>query len=329
MLKNFWKRFPCLVISFGMWALSICVPPTLGAADDPEEKPRLPLAMEVFLKKPGERLYELHVHLTNISNEPVSVDVRDLPWNPTDGSTWLSVNRKDTEHSPIWQDVPLGRFGSQMVRLVPGESMQNRVALNPRIPSLLNDIEQAGVQLQWDCPPSELKFVCKPGSPNTLTIPKGDPGQPDVYSIDHQACLALESRIGLIDIPQGHDVLFLLASESLMTDLDSMKFLLLQVDDYVQRCHPSWTNSWAVSFVTDKKFAGFLSEGENRRYFAEGLWQEANIGQYSSQIRTLFRFQWIKKRADTVYLSLYQLEQQGNILGERGMETFWTMTMLP
>ena len=304
------NRFLCLVISCGFWTLTNLIPSTLVAAEVPEEVPRLPLAMEVFLKKPGQHLYELHVHLTNISDEPVSVDVRDLPWNPTDGATWLSATRLDAHKSPIKQNLPLGRFGSQMVPLVPGESIQNRVALNPRIPSLLDDIEQAGVQLQWDCPPSDLKFVCKPGSPNTLIIPKGDPGQPDVYAIDHQACRVLERRIGLIDIPEGHDVLFLLASESIMTDLEGMTSLLLAVDDYVQRCHPSWTNSWAVSFVTDKKFAGFLSEGENRRYFAEGLWQEANIGQYSSQIRTLFRFQWIKKRADTVYLSLFPFQQQ-------------------
>ncbi|WNM62499.1 hypothetical protein [Candidatus Nitrospira neomarina] len=50
-------------------ALTIFVPPTASAAEDSEEVPRLPLAMEVFLKKPGKYLYELHVHLTNISNE--------------------------------------------------------------------------------------------------------------------------------------------------------------------------------------------------------------------------------------------------------------------
>jgi hypothetical protein len=268
--------------------------------------------MEVFLKKPETRLYELHVHLTNISDESVDVDVRDLPWNPTDGPTWLSAFRMDAQHSPVKQYPPLGRFGSRMVRLVPGESIQDRVALNSRFPSLLKDITQAGVQLQWDCPPSSLKFVCKPGSPNTMTIPKDDPGQADVYAIDQQACLALEDRIGLITVPQGHEVLFLLATESVMTDLEKMKSLLLQVNDYVQRCHPIWTNSWGVSFFTDEKFAGFLSERENKRYFEQGLWQQANIGQYSSQIRTLFRFPWIKKRADTVYLSLYRSSLQGH-----------------
>ena len=304
------KTFFCHLLSFYLWTLIIVLLPALGKAAEDEAQPRLPLAMEVFLKKPETRLYELHIHLTNISDDPVEVDVRDLPWNPTDGPTWLSASRMDAQHSSIKQYPPLGRFGSRMVRLVPGESIQERVALHPRIPSLLDDIAQFGVQLHWDCPPSFLKFVCKNGSTNSITIPKADPGKPDVYSIDPHACLALEQRIGLINIPEDHDVLFLLNTASIMTNLERMKALLLAVDDYVQRCHPRWTNSWAVSFFTDKKFAGFLNEGENRRYFQEGLWQRANIGQYSSQIRTLFRFPWIKNQADTVYLSLYRLEQQ-------------------
>ena len=303
------KLFFCLILSFCIWALTVVLSPSLSRAADSEEKPRLPLAMEAFLKKPGKHLYELHVHLTNISDEPVEVDVRGLPWNPTDGPTWLSAFRMDAQKSPIKQYYPLGRFGSRMVRLVPGESIQDTIPLNPRIPSLLEDIEQFGVRLEWDCPPASLEFVCKLESPNFLTIPQADPGKPDEYVIDPQACLVLENHIGLIKIPPDQNVLFLLIAESVMTDLKNMKSLLLEVDDYVQRCHPIWTNSWAVSFVTDKKFVGFLSEGENRRYFAKGLWQQANIGQYSSQIRTLFRFPWIKKRADTVYLSLYRSSQ--------------------
>ena len=124
------KPFRCLTYIFCLCALTIVGSPSLHAAEDPEENPRLPLAMEVFLKKPEQHQYELHVHLTNISDEPVHVDVRDLPWNPTDGPTWLSAFRLDDQHSPIKQDIPIGRFGSRMVRLVPGESIQDRVALN-------------------------------------------------------------------------------------------------------------------------------------------------------------------------------------------------------
>ncbi|MDH4362078.1 MAG: hypothetical protein OEW33_15250, partial [Nitrospirota bacterium] len=115
------KPFFCLILSFGLWALTFSWSPSGSTAEDFEEIPRLPLALEVFLKKPETRLYELHVHLTNISDEPVEVDVRDLPWNPTDGPTWLSAFRLDSQHSSMKQYYPLGRFGSRMVRLVPGE----------------------------------------------------------------------------------------------------------------------------------------------------------------------------------------------------------------
>ncbi|MGE0474881.1 MAG: hypothetical protein AB7P17_14705 [Nitrospirales bacterium] len=306
------KTFVFSMIGCCLFGLTTGLLPFVGLAEEPEEKPRLPLAMEVFLKKPDLQWYELEVHLTNISEEPVQVDVRDLPWNPTDGSSWFLAVRLDAAHSPIKQETPHGRFGSRMVRLLPGESIQDKIGLNPRFPSLLEDIAQSGVQLAWDCPPSDLKFVCKEGAPQSMTIPKADPGRADDYVIDRQACLAREEAIGLIDIPQDHEVLFLMGTETIMTDLEQMKTLLLQVDDYVRHCHPTWTNSWAVSFFTDKKFAGFLGEGDSQSYFERGLWQQANIGQYSSQIRTLFRFPWIKKKSDTVYLSIFQLQQHGH-----------------
>ena len=293
---------------FPLWAsvvFAIFIPASSFAVDSKVE-PRLPLAMEVFLKKPQARVYELHVHLTNVSQDVVRVNVRDLPWNPPNDSKWFSVFRMDGQNSPVKQHVQDWQLGSRVVQLVPGESIQDTVVLNPRIASLLDDIEQFGVQLRWDCPPSSLKFVCQTNSQQSLTIPKGDVGQPDAYSIDVTVCRKLGQMIGLIKIPEGYDVLFLLTPESVMVDLQKIQALLYQVNDYVEQCQPSWTNSWAVSFFTEERFAGFLSDEGNKRYFEEGIWQQVNIGQYSSQIRTLFRFPWIKKQSDNVYLSVYR-----------------------
>ncbi len=72
---------------FCLWVLFVVWPPSISQATDPEEEPRLPLAMEVFLKKPKKRLYEIHIHLTNISHELVTVDVHDLPWIPPNDSS--------------------------------------------------------------------------------------------------------------------------------------------------------------------------------------------------------------------------------------------------
>lgn len=306
------KLFLCPKVIFPLWVLFCVLAPSISGADDPEEEPRLPLAMEVFLKKPQERLYEIQIHLTNISHEPVKVNVHDLPWIPPNDSTWLSAYRMDANKSPMEQTYWRGAFGSRIVQLLPGESIQDKLALNPRMPSLLKDIDQFGVQLQWECPPPSLRFECKNGSPHTITIPKADPGQPDVYSIDKNACLNLEDAIGLISIHKDHDVLFLLTTEAGMTDLKRVQSLLLQVDDYVRQCKPMWTNSWAASFFTEERFAGFLRDEENKRHFEKGLWQQANIGQYSSQIRTLYRFPWIREKSETIYLSVYQLRQNDN-----------------
>jgi hypothetical protein len=294
------------VLPLCLWVLVAVLFPAIGLAEDSEKDPRLPLAMEVFLKRPQAGVYALEIHLTNISQDVVMVNVRDLPWNPPNDSKWFSVFRMDGQDSPVQQRIQDWQLGSRVIRLVPGESIQDTMVLNPRIPSLLDDIVQFGVQLRWDCPPASLKFVCNTDSLHVLTIPKSDVGQADLYSQDSSVCVKLSQEIKLIKIPEGHDVLFLLTPESVMVDIPSMQALLYQVDDYVQQCQPSWTNSWAVSFFTEERFAGFLSGEGNREHFKQGVWQQVNIGQYSSQIRTLFRFPWIKQRADDVYISVYR-----------------------
>ncbi|WP_454061029.1 hypothetical protein [Candidatus Nitrospira salsa] len=300
------KRLICHAYGFVLCFLIVILPLSISAATDTEEEPRLPLAMKVLLKKPSPQHYVIHIHLTNISQEPVMVDVHDLPWNPPNDSKWLKALRLDTHKTPINQRSVLWDIGSQEVRLLPGESIQDKVTLNPRMPTLLPDIAQFGIQLHWDCPPSSLKFICQTDALNAITIPKGDPGQPQDIPINHQACRAREHAIGLIRIPQDHDVLFLQTTEPVVENLQHVQALLYQVDDYVQQCQPNWTNSWSVSFFTDEKYAGFLNDSKNEPYYEQGLWQQANIGQYSSQIRTLYRFPWNKKKSDTVYLSVYR-----------------------
>ena len=304
------KRVPTsfsrfVLISYLCGLLLILLSLTSLAADQ-EQVPRLPLALQVFLKNPRYQVYELHVHLTNVSQSTVKVNIRDLPWNPPNDSKWFTAVRLDEKLTLVTQQIQDWNLGSRLVTLLPGESIQDTMLLNLRMPSLLDDIAQFGVQLQWDCPPASLKFVCKDNSLQNLTIPQGDPGQPDIYSIDKHRCQKMAQAIGLINIPEGHPVLFLLMPESVMGNVQSVQVRLYQVDDYVRHCQPTWTNSWAVSFFTDDRYAGFLSDRQRRADFQQGIWQKVNIGQYSSQTRTLNRFPWIKDRADSVYLSVHR-----------------------
>jgi len=263
--------------------------------------------MEVFLKKPMEHWYEIHVHLTNSNPEQVTVNLRDLPWIPPNDAQWILAFRMDSQHSLVEQNSFHGKFGARSIRLVPGESVQGKLVLNHRVPTLLEDIRLFGVQLQWDCSHLSLQLACKQDAPHTILIPKNDTGEADVYAVNEFACRRLERVIDIIDVPQqGHEVRFLLTSESVMTDLEKVQALLYQVADYVQQCRPTWTNSWVVDFFAEERVAGFLKDQEGRQYFEKGIWQKTNIGQYSSQIRTLYRFPWSRKKADTVYLSVYR-----------------------
>ncbi len=298
------KRVPWTPFVFCLWVLGV-LPVPFGQSAELGKKSRFPLSMEVFLKKPMEHLYEIHIHLTNSNPEPVTVNLRDLPWIPPNDAQWILAFRMDSRHSLVEQNSFPGKFGARSIRLVPGESVQGKLVLNHRIPTLLEDIKLFGVRLQWECSHPSLQVACKQDAPHTIIIPKDDPGEPDVYVINESACRRMERVIGFIDVPQGHEVLFLLTRESVVTDLEKVHTLLYQVADYVQQCRPTWTNSWAVDFFAEERVAGFLRDQEGRQYFEKGLWQKTNIGQYSSQIRTLYRFPWSRKKADTLYLSVY------------------------
>ncbi len=300
------KRVLWAAIMLFLWLPGGSSASTGRAVEEPEPDSRVTLSMEVWLKKPEKRVYEIHVHLTNANTEPVTVNLRDLPWLPPNDAGWLSAFRMDVEQTPLHQDSFPGQFGSQGIRLVPGESVQGKLVLNQRMPTLLEDVRLFGVRLEWECVHSSWQFVCPGDAPRTIVIPQDDSGKPDVYAIDEPACRRLEDAIGLIDIPQGHEVLFLRTIESVMNDRAQVQALLYRVDEYVRQCQPTWTNSWAVDFFAEERIAGFLRDHEGRRYFEKGLWQQANIGQYSSQIRTLYRFPWSRKKADTLYLSVYR-----------------------
>ena len=304
------KRVLCALFLFCVWLPGISSAAS-GEAAEPEREPGVSLAMDVFLRKPANRVYEIHVHLTNHNPEPVTVNLRDLPWLPPNDAGWFSAFRMDARQTPLQQDSFPGKFGSQGIRLVPGESVQGKLVLNQRMPTLLEDVRLFGVRLEWECSHPSLHLVCKPEAPRTILIPRDDPGDPDVYAVDEPACRQLERGIGLIEVPQGHELVFLLTSESVMADLEKVQALLYQVDDYVRQCQPAWTNSWAADFFAEERVAGFLRDQEGRRYFEKGLWQQANIGQYSSRIRTLYRFPWSRKQADAVYLSVYRDRTSG------------------
>ena len=118
-------RVPQLICC--LWVMVMAFSPSSSLAVESDEDSRLPLAIVVFLKKPQTRVYELHIHLTNISEDMVSVNVRDLPWNPPNDSKWFAAFRIDGEESPVKQRVQDWKLGSRVIQLIPGESIQDTI----------------------------------------------------------------------------------------------------------------------------------------------------------------------------------------------------------
>ena len=104
------KRVLCASLALYLWLPGGSSAST-GQAVEPESGSRVTLAMEVLLKKPEERVYEIHVHLTNTNTEPVIVNLRDLPWLPPNDVGWLSVFRMDSRRSRMRQDSFPGSSG--------------------------------------------------------------------------------------------------------------------------------------------------------------------------------------------------------------------------
>jgi len=278
---------------------------TSHAVED-EELPK-PISMEVFLKIPTQNHYEFHIHLTNSGDTSLVIDLHDLPWLPPNDATWLTAFRQHSGKQTLTQLFPIGEYGYHDIPLLPGESVQGKMTLNDRFPTLSEDIAQHGVTFEWSCDLPSDTFLCKEANATMISIPLGAPGNPDPYFIDQQACRTLGDQIGLINTHSTDEVLFILMTEDVMRKTSQVTALLYQVNIYVEKCKPMWTNSWAVSFFTDPTLAGYLNESNHYSYFERGLWQQANIGKYSSQIRTLFRFPWSRTQSDEGYISVYQL----------------------
>ena len=177
--------------------------PTSQASE--HEEPPLPISMEVFLKIPRQNHYEFHIHLTNSGDTSLVIDLHDLPWLPPNDATWLTAFRQNSDKQPLIQLFPIGEYGSHDIPLLPGESVQGKMSLNDRFPTLSEDIAKHGVTFEWSCNlPSDI-FLCKEANATRISIPQGSPGSPDPYFIDQQACRTLGDQIGLI---KAHSMIF-------------------------------------------------------------------------------------------------------------------------
>jgi hypothetical protein len=132
------------------------------------------LSMTVNLEKPQPQRYQLRIKVTNSQGKSIRINRPDLPWFPPNELRMIKALRLDSEKTPLLQGGPTADFGFDFFTLEPNESVEGIILLNPILPTLLEDIRQYGVQINWCCDVQNLQVTCPQGEKGHFLIPQGD-----------------------------------------------------------------------------------------------------------------------------------------------------------
>jgi hypothetical protein len=135
---------------------------------------KVTLRMTVNLEKPQPQRYQLRIKVTNSQGTPIRINRPDLPWFPPNELRIVKAIRLDSEKTPLLQGGPTADFQSDFFTLEPYESVEGIIKLNPMMPTLLEDVRQNGVQINWYCDVQYLPVVCPQGEEGYFIISQGD-----------------------------------------------------------------------------------------------------------------------------------------------------------
>jgi len=56
--------------------------------------------------------------------------------------------------------------------------------------------------------------------------------------------------------------------------------ILRRLQETVARCHPTWGQSWSISFFSSPKYAGYKDEPHLEKHVKDGSWAAGYLGEY-------------------------------------------------
>lgn len=84
----------------------------------------------------------------------------------------------------------------------------------------------------------------------------------------------------IVRIDDRNERIFVIAQESQINTTARARKLLLLLQASLKQCRPGWGETWAVSFFTDPKYAGYKSDENVAALVANGTWARAYLGEY-------------------------------------------------
>ena len=129
------------------------------------------LMMEVSLLNPEADAYELHMRVMNKGQSPISIDNIYLPWIPPNDATVVrGAFRMGNNGGRLRQFLRLADYMLVTYTIMPGDALEGTLNLNAMFPSLVQDLRDYGVKIEWRCESKKYRFVCAEGEGGWIII---------------------------------------------------------------------------------------------------------------------------------------------------------------
>lgn len=150
-----------------MFVVALLMLSTASGQSDPPPS----LTMNVALNASADGRYDLEVTLSNHGKEMISVWAVKLPWAPDNWHLWIKAIKLNKRRSELSPSVAMIDYGGE-VDFPPGVDKRGGVPLHGMYKTLLHDIGQHGVRIEWRCPTDLLSVKC-PDVETRYIISKG------------------------------------------------------------------------------------------------------------------------------------------------------------
>lgn len=91
----------------------------------------------------------------------------------------------------------------------------------------------------------------------------------------------------IVRIDDRNERIFVIARVDQLNTTAKARKLLLPLEASLKQCRPNWGRTWAVSFFSEAKYAGYKSDESVAALVANGSWAKAYLGEYERQTQRL------------------------------------------
>ena len=101
-----------------------------------------------------------------------------------------------------------------------------------------------------------------------------------------QSCKSDDSA-KIVRIDDRNERVFVVVKIDQINTTAKARKLLFPLQASLKQCRPNWGRTWAVSFFSDAKYAGYKSDDNLAALVANGSWARAYLGEYERQTQRL------------------------------------------